>query len=71
MNARELWQYIDRLNDINDFDLAWEWKGQDDEPWVRVYEQAENHELCGGSMDNIQERIRKALPGWHLQDVMD
>lgn len=69
MNAKELWQYLDALNAKNDFDLAWEWDGSDDEPYIRVYEEAERHELCGGDMSNIKESIQKALPHWGLEDV--
>jgi hypothetical protein len=69
MDARSLWAYLDKLNEKNDFDLAWKWEGDEDVPYIKVYEEAERHELCGGTMHNIKERIQNALPGWGLEDV--
>lgn len=69
MNARELWRYIDALNEKNDFDLAWKWTGEDDIPIIKVYEQADRHELTSGTMDEIKENIQKALPHWGLEDI--
>lgn len=69
MNAKELWRYLDALNAKNDFDLAWKWTGEDDTPIVKVYEQADRHELCSGTMDEIKENIQKALPHWGLDDI--
>lgn len=69
MNARELWKYLDALNEKNDFDLRWEWCGEGEIPQIRVYEENDGHDLTGGNMANIKERIQKALPSWNLEDV--
>ncbi len=65
-------QRIAQINKANDnFDLAWEWFGNDAEPAIRVYEEAENHDLAGGTMDTIQASITEALPLWQLIDPDD
>lgn len=70
MTPRELSQYLDALNEKNDFDLEWEYeRGPRDEPVVKVYEQADRHELCSGDWGEIKINIQKALPRWRLEDV--
>jgi len=66
---RELQEYLDRLNALNDFDLAWEWDGDDETPFIRVFEEAEDHELCSGSKEDIIEKVRDSLGFWGLEDA--
>lgn len=66
---KELQNYLDRLNAANDFNLAWEWDGAEDEPYIRVFEEADNHELCSGTEEEIIELVRDSLGFWGLEDA--
>lgn len=61
---RELRLYLDGLNAKYNYDLAAEWYGEDDEPVIRVYEEADDHTLTMGTPANILEHVREALPHW-------
>ena len=69
VDMKELQEYLDRLNAVNDFDLAWEWAGAESEPYIRVFEEADDHELCSGSETDIIERVRDSLGFWGLEDA--
>ena len=62
-------EYINSINEYNDFDLAWRWSGHDTHPVVEVYEQADRHILCGGTIYNIINELADALDDWGLVDV--
>lgn len=66
MTTVELSQRIARINSINGFDLAWEWAGQGDEPYISIYEQEERHILTEGPLETIDERLTDNLEAWGL-----
>lgn len=66
---RELTEYIDRLNAVNDFDLAWHWTGNGYSRSIEVYEEEERHTLAVGTIDTIIDHIKVNLPDWGLEDV--
>lgn len=67
MTIPELREVIARINDEQNFDLAWRWAGTDETPTIVIYEEADRHELTGGTLENIEERLRRDLPAWGLQ----
>lgn len=62
-------KYLNALNEKNDFDLAWRWAGSDTTPYVEVYEEADRHILCGGTIYSIINEVRESLSDWSLEDV--
>ena len=72
----ELTKYLASLNKANPlapgvpYDLTWEWFGADTNPYIRVYEQADDHTLCFGTTEDIMSAIREALEDWGLEDVV-
>jgi len=69
MTIDELRARIRVLNEANpNIGLAWEWTGDDGEPYIRVYETADGHDLAGGTLDTIAEDIDQALESWSMID---
>ncbi len=69
MTIDELRARIRVLNEANpNIGLAWEWTGTEGEPYIRVYETADGHDLAGGTLDTIAEDITQALESWSMID---
>ncbi len=66
MTIPELKEIIAQINAEHDFDLAWHWDGTDEHPTVTIYEEADQHELTGGRLEQIEARLRAYLPNWGL-----
>ncbi len=71
MTPQELTVYIDKLNEHNDYDLAWRYERVGFDAMFQIYEEADGHDLCFGSEDTIHEAIREGLEFWGLEDVND
>jgi hypothetical protein len=67
MTIPELREVIARINAEQDFDLAWRWAGTGETPTIEIYEEADGHMLTGGTLENIEERLRRDLPAWGLE----
>jgi hypothetical protein len=66
---KEITKYIDRVNALNDFDLAWRWHPDTrTEPEVEVYEDADRHILCIAPPDKVIETIKRYMADWGLED---
>lgn len=61
--------YIRDLNRHNEYDLNWRWAGTGLEPIVEVYEEADQHILASGPIQQIGYSIQRALSDWDLEDV--
>ena len=69
MTVDELRARIRVLNNANPhIGLAWEWTGDEGEPFIRVYETADGHDLAVGPLESIDERIIEALESWSMTD---
>ena len=66
---KQLREYLERLNDVNQYDLDAEWVGSEDKPLVRVFEESDDHELCCGPEVEIVELVRESLGFWGLEDA--
>ena len=66
---KQLREYLERLNDVNQFDLEAEWVGLEDEPLIRVFKESDDNELCCGSEVEIVELVRESLGFWGLEDA--
>ena len=69
MTIRELRARIKVLNDANPhIGLAWEWNGDEEEAFIRVFEMADGHDLAVGTLESIDERLTEALESWSMVD---
>lgn len=69
MTVDELRDRLRVLNEANpNIGLAWEWTGDESEPYIRVYETADRHDLAEGPLESIDERITEALESWSMID---
>lgn len=66
---KELRKYLDRLNEANQYDLAAEWVGDEDDPFIRVYQESDDQTLCSGQLEEIMELVRESLAFWGLEDA--
>lgn len=72
MTIADINELINKINDINNFDLTMRWVGDNIEvsPSIQVYEESEQHVLCYGSpsdIDKLYEDIIKGADSWGLQ----
>lgn len=70
--------FIKRVNELNDFDLAWRWndksaiaQGRLSEPEIVVYEEADGRILCISFPDQTIESMKRWMPDWGLEDPDD
>jgi hypothetical protein len=72
---KELQDYLDRINELNQYDLYWETVEPNpdvDEEWradVWVLRESDNSPLCGGKWNEIIEFVRESLGFWGLEDA--
>lgn len=71
---KDILEYLEAINNKNEFDLCAKWAGYSYMPYLLVYKEADKHELCSISMISLIKGagidiIRKALPHWSLEDV--
>ena len=69
MTPKQLSEFINKVNKLNDYDLVMRWAGTPPgDPYVEVYEEADFHVLATGvTPSEVHRRMLKNMPDWDLE----
>lgn len=71
-HLKEVTKFIQRVNERNDFDLAWRWyPDTSNEPEIEVYEEADRHTLCIAKPADLITTMKRYMGEWDLEDPDD